>query len=55
MKHIKNKYIRLSEQDLHRIVRETVNKELTMLLESYAVSRLDFQRDVKNQLGQIAA
>lgn len=47
MRHIKNKYIRLTEQVLHRIVRETVNKELITLLEYYAVSRLDFQRDVK--------
>lgn len=54
MKHIKNKYIRLTEQDLHRIVQETVNKELTTLLEYYAVSRSDFQRDIKNQIGQIA-
>lgn len=54
MKHIKNKYIRLTEQDLHRIIQETVNKELTTLLEYYAVSRSNFQRDIKNQLDQIA-
>lgn len=54
MKHVKNKYIRLSEQDLQRIVQETVKKELAVLLEYYAVSRSVFQRDIKNQLGQIA-
>lgn len=54
MKHAKGKYLRLTEQDLRKIVQETVNREIKVLLEYYAVSRSDFQRDVKNQIGQIA-
>lgn len=53
MKHIHNKYIRLSEQDLHRIVRETVQKELNILLEYYALNKSEFQEKVYNQIIQI--
>lgn len=53
MKHIHNKYIRLTEQDLHRIVRENVQKELNILLEYYALNKSDFQEKVYNQTIQI--
>lgn len=53
MKHIHNKYIRLTEQDLHRIVRENVQKELNILLEYYALNKSDFQEKVYNQIIQI--
>lgn len=53
MKRIKNKYIRLTEQDLSKIVKSAVEKELNMLLEYYAISRSDFQKNIKNQICQI--
>lgn len=48
-----NKYIRLTEQDLHKIVKETVQKELNILLEYYDLNKSGFQEKVYNQIIQI--
>ena len=52
MKSVKGKYIRITEEQLHRIVKETVQKELEILLE-YAIPRGKFVEKVTNLTTQI--
>lgn len=52
MKKIKNKYIRLTETELHALIREEVKKLIPLIME-YAVPRKKFVDDVFNLLGQI--
>lgn len=52
MKKIKNKYIRLTEQQLNNIIKECVKKEMTLLNE-YAIKRKEFKFNVWNLLEQI--
>lgn len=52
MKKVNRKYIRLTENELHSIIREEINKVIPLILE-YAVPRNKFVNDTFDLLGQI--
>ena len=52
MKKVKDKYIRLTESELHKIISEEVNRVIPLILE-YAVPRNKFVNDVYDLLQQI--